>query len=370
MTLGTHLDWCKQAIYHEIEKLAAHFPDTVFHFTEGNANNSTYLKSNDQCFKLAYINYERYLPEYDFVVHHGGAGILYYCLQYAKPSIVLPQDCDQFDHAARLYDGNDFFHGKDALQFMARYGDNCGVFNLTNKVFYWSDTIATVTYPWLRGVRNTLLRFRKVGRIDNVALKNEPIFKSIFGDTWGDLPLVMQKHYSNRPYSDDVTQVEGFLDVMCKPPLTYLSPLMKIMGQIPMRNETAVPVTVYFESDENTKSLHFNRIFRFKGQKPYLFHSRMLQLKDNQVIEIMRFGLCWKMRYSWDGQKVILKHDGYALSLFGHFIPIPLTLLIGNGYAEEIPIDDNTFSMVTHITHSLWGKLYEYKGQFVIEADG
>lgn len=102
VTLGTHLDWCKQDIYREVEKLSTQCPDVVFHFTDGNADSHNYVKSNNQCFRFSYINYECYLPKYDFVIHHGGAGILYYCLQYAKPSIVIPQDYDQFDHAARL----------------------------------------------------------------------------------------------------------------------------------------------------------------------------------------------------------------------------------------------------------------------------
>jgi hypothetical protein len=92
----------------------------------------------------------------------------------------------------------------------------------------------------------------------------------------------------------------------------------------------------------------------------------MLQIKGNEVIEIMRFGLGWKMRYSWDGEKVILAHCGYALNLFGHFIPLPLTILLGAGYAEEHAIDDNTFEMLTHITHPWWGKIYEYKGRFEV----
>jgi UDP:flavonoid glycosyltransferase YjiC (YdhE family) len=102
VTLGTHLDWCKKDIYQEVEKLSTQCPEVVFHFTDGNANSHNYAKSNNQCFRFSYINYECYLPKYDFVIHHGGAGILYYCLQYAKPSIVIPQDYDQFDHAARL----------------------------------------------------------------------------------------------------------------------------------------------------------------------------------------------------------------------------------------------------------------------------
>jgi UDP:flavonoid glycosyltransferase YjiC (YdhE family) len=36
------------------------------------------------------------------VVHHGGAGVMWECLRAGVPQLVLPQDYDQFDHAARL----------------------------------------------------------------------------------------------------------------------------------------------------------------------------------------------------------------------------------------------------------------------------
>ena len=130
------------------------------------------------------------------------------------------------DQGMVIYDGREFFHGKDALQFMARYGDASGLFNLTNKALYQSDTLTKLMYPWMRGVRNILLRFKGVAPIDNLSLKEEPIFKSVFGDVWDELPKVMQKHYGNRPYSSDITTVEGTLDVMCKPPLKYLSPCL------------------------------------------------------------------------------------------------------------------------------------------------
>lgn len=198
---------------------------------------------------------------------------------------------------------------------------------------------------------------------------SEPTFKSIFGESWDGLPPVMKKHYANRPYTDDETVVEGTLDVMCKPPLLWLAPLMKFMGQIPAQNEQNVPVTVRFQSDENSKAFHFNRTFNFRNAEPYAFRSRMVQIRDNEVIEIMRSGLGWKMLYLWDGEKVVLQHRGYALRFFGYFIPMPLTLLMGKGYAEEVAVDDETFDMMTHITHPLWGKVYEYKGQFRVQHD-
>lgn len=199
--------------------------------------------------------------------------------------------------------------------------------------------------------------------------QTEPTFKSVFGTAWDDLPPVMKKHYANRPWSSDITSVEGTLDVMCKGPIRLLAPLMRLMGQIPARNEKSVRVTVDFQSDPTSAAFRYNRTFHFRDTAPYVFRSRMIQLEGNLVAEVMRFGLTWKMHYEWDGQKVLLRHRGYALHVFGRFIPLPLTFLMGNGYAEEIAIDDNTFDMVTHITHGLWGKIYEYKGRFTVTKE-
>src|SRR5690606_691820 len=156
-----------------------------------------------------------------------------------------------------------FFHGKDALKFIASYGENKNIFMVAFKGLFWSAGLSSLMYPWMRGARNWFLKRKSVPRIDNLELKNEPIFKSIFGDKWEDLPPVIKKHYANRPYTQDSTTVKGVLDVICKPPLLYLSPLMKLLGQIPTRNETNVPVTVNFQSDVNSKSFYFHRIFHF-----------------------------------------------------------------------------------------------------------
>lgn len=194
----------------------------------------------------------------------------------------------------------------------------------------------------------------------------EPIFKSIFGQDWDNLPPVIHKHYANHPYTAEVNIVEGTLDIFCKPPLLWLAPIMRLLGQIPAFNQTDVPVTVRFESDLKSKAFHYNRRFNFSGRAPYIFHSRMIQTKDNEVVEIMKFCLAWKMKYSWDGKKVVLAHNGYALSLFGCLIPLPLTWLIGAGNAAEYPVDDNTFDMEVSITHPWWGTIYGYSGRFEV----
>jgi predicted DCC family thiol-disulfide oxidoreductase YuxK len=288
----------------------------------------------------------------------------------AEHSLIKKINVEGFDldEGMVIHDGERFYHGKDALRFMAKYGDNKGLFNLMTKLLYWSDSLANVTYPWLRGIRNMLLRRKNSSRIDNLRLQDEPIFKRIFGADWDALPTVMRKHYANKPYTQDVTVVEGTLDVSCSGPFKYLAPVLWLLRGIPPANEKNVPVTVQFESDPHTQSFTFNRVFQFNHRKPYSFRSRMIQIKDNEVIEIMRFGLCWRMQCVWEDNRVKLNHKGYALHLAGHFIPMPLTLLLGAGNAEEMAIDDNNFEMRVEITHPWWGSIYQYKGLFTVKT--
>ncbi|MFK8067705.1 MAG: DUF4166 domain-containing protein [Gammaproteobacteria bacterium] len=203
--------------------------------------------------------------------------------------------------------------------------------------------------------------------IDKV--QKDPIFKNIFAESWNDLPPVMKKHYANYPYSDDITVVDGILDFSCSGPIKWFAPLFWLMNGIPPLNETNVPVSVSFESDKNSNAFHFNRVFHFNNRKPYHFRSKMIQTKGNEVIEVMRFGFCWKMNYLWEENRVMLKHKGYLFKLFKFHIPIPIEFILGKGYAEEVAVDDKTFEMQVNISHPLWGEIYRYTGRFVVKQE-
>lgn len=270
------------------------------------------------------------------------------------------------DEGMVIYQQGEYYHGKEALKFIAKYGEAKNSFMCLFRSLFWSNKLSNILYPWMRGFRNYLINKKSIQRIDNLNLKNEPIFKSVFGKDWIKLPEVIKKHYSNRPYTIDKVEVKGVLEVTCRPPLLWLSFLTKMMGQIPAYNEAKVPVTVLFESEKDTKHFNFNRVFSFKDKKPYIFKSRMLQIKDDEVVEIMKYGFCWKMRYKLEHNIVRLIHKGYAIKLFGHFIPLPITWLLGSANAWEKPVDENYFDMKVNIVHPLWGKIYEYKGRFEV----
>ena len=72
------------------------------------------------------------------------------------------------DEGMVIFDGEHFYHGKDALLFMAHFGENKGLFNILNKVLFGSDSVAKMVYPWMRGVRNLILKMKRVSKINNL----------------------------------------------------------------------------------------------------------------------------------------------------------------------------------------------------------
>lgn len=194
----------------------------------------------------------------------------------------------------------------------------------------------------------------------------EPIFKSIFGNAWEALPPAIHKHYANRPYSEDVIIAKGHLDITLSPMARLLSPLFRFFGTLVPYSGENIPVTVYFRSNKHSSAFHFDRHFFFPGKEPCYFRSRMEQIQGNNIVEFMRFGLGWRMHTLWDGKKVILQHQSYVLKFLGALIPLPLSFLVGKGYAEEEAVSDNAFRMQMQLTHPVFGTIFAYKGVFTI----
>ncbi len=195
---------------------------------------------------------------------------------------------------------------------------------------------------------------------------NQPIFKPIFGDSWDELPPPLKRHYANRPYSDDVVELNGAMDITMSALSRLMKPLFRLFGALVPYEGENIPTTVYSKSEKNTKDYILERHFNVPNHKPYIFRSRFMHIKDSDVIELMKFGIGWRSDYIYDGKRVLLLHKGYYWRICGLLIPIPLTLLLGKGDAWEEAIDDNHFRMYMTITHPLFGKTFEYKGEFEV----
>ena len=190
-----------------------------------------------------------------------------------------------------------------------------------------------------------------------------PIFKTIFGKDWDQLPSVMKSHYAVRAGSDDWVVVEGHLNVKISPMVSLMARLTGLL--VPYSGEN-IPVTVVFHSAPGENGFYFDRTFHFPDKGDVVFRSCMKPAGGNELIEFMGLGIGWRCAFDWQDSKVVLSHRGYVWRLFGLNIPLPLTWLMGCGHAEETPLSDKEFSMWTHANSSLFGPTFGYKGTFKI----
>lgn len=207
------------------------------------------------------------------------------------------------------------------------------------------------------------------------AVTPAPIFQSIFGSHWDQLPLVLQQHYAIRPFSKDRVRVSGVLDTYCAGVFRWFSFILKRIGTIPPFTEKQVATQVWFSGKAQSSDFHFQREFNFKQYGTYRFNSRLVpiqqndasQSKHNEVVEHLGWGLGWHCAFNWATDHIKIQHLGYKLCVFGLMIPLPITWLLGTANATETALNESDFSMQVNITHPWWGKLYGYEGTFTIE---
>ena len=102
VTCGTQLAWAKDNLIYQTKQLAKAHPDFHFFVTRGVGGEPFQCENLMENLSLvSYLPYKEYIPQMDYVIHHGGAGIFYQCIIYGKPALILSHDYDQFDYAVR-----------------------------------------------------------------------------------------------------------------------------------------------------------------------------------------------------------------------------------------------------------------------------
>lgn len=103
ITFGTLLKWIQPKMIKLMQELAEYYPETLFIFTLGNshARFEAAQQTADNFWIYPFVPYDSHLGQFDYVIHQAGAGIFYQCIRHNIPSLLLPQDNDQFDYAAR-----------------------------------------------------------------------------------------------------------------------------------------------------------------------------------------------------------------------------------------------------------------------------
>lgn len=113
VTCGTQLAWAKDNLIYQATKLAKAHPDCHFFVTRGVGGEAFQCENlMENLSVVSYLPYKEYIPQMDYVIHHGGAGIFYQCIIYGKPALILPHDYDQFDYAVRGVEAGVAFSAK------------------------------------------------------------------------------------------------------------------------------------------------------------------------------------------------------------------------------------------------------------------
>lgn len=102
VSCGTQLEWARENLLYQAKQLANAHTDCHFFVTRGVGGEAFQCENLMENLSLvSYLPYKEYIPQMDYVIHHGGAGIFYQCIIYGKPALILPHDYDQFDYAVR-----------------------------------------------------------------------------------------------------------------------------------------------------------------------------------------------------------------------------------------------------------------------------
>lgn len=255
-----------------------------------------------------------------------------------------------------------YYFGADAAHFLALLNSSQSKLNAITASVFRVKIFARLLYPVVKSIRRILLKIKGVGAIEqNDGL---PLFAKVLGDDWQKLSPFMKKRFSNRPYSNDMLLVNGTMTIKGSRWMCLIKPFLKMSGALIQQDGDNIPVTVKFKSDFNSSKYWFDREFKFP--QPIYFKSYMMNIKNNIMIEFMRFNIGWRAKFSVDSDSILMSHHGYVFRFFNICIPMPIGLLLGKCNVVERQISEDTFSMEMNLNHFLFGKIYEYKGIFKI----
>jgi len=163
-----------------------------------------------------------------------------------------------------VYYQQKFYHAQEAIFLLNALADRSTLRGKLAYVFYKNKLATLLGYPILKLLRNLNLKWQGKPKIQNAEFW--PTFKPIFGESWDYLPLVIKKHYANRPYSQDVTQVRGLMTITFSPLMKFLAPFLAFFNVFAPEAGKDIPVEVDYLSNPNDSSFTFDRRFYYPNR--------------------------------------------------------------------------------------------------------
>lgn len=194
-----------------------------------------------------------------------------------------------------------------------------------------------------------------------------PIMRRALGDGWERLGEVVRRHYEVTPGTDDAVTMNGIMDVYHSR-LAYPFLLIgRMLGALVARRGKDVPVCVRNWCRSGSPAMHWHRTFRFPGNTPLIFASRMEYLEGDEIVEYVGFGLGVRMRLTEEAGALVFTSRGYQWDLGPLRLRLPDWVFLGRAQIRETPIDSEHFRVTFTMRHPLLGETFGYNGQFSLD---
>lgn len=193
----------------------------------------------------------------------------------------------------------------------------------------------------------------------------QPVIRQALGTDWDKLHPAVRRHYDISAEGVSELKLNGTMDEVDH--ANVITPFMwiaQVFGAlVPYRGKN-LPVEVYNHAEAGRNTLFWKRHFHFPGRKPFYFFSRMETLRDNLIVEYVRYrmGICMAM--SEQNGTLCYESRGYIWNIGPLTVRIPDWLMLGNATIVERGIDEKTIQLEFNIQHPLFGRTFTYSGSF------
>jgi len=205
-----------------------------------------------------------------------------------------------------------------------------------------------------------------------VTNNRQPVIKQALGKDWDGLADIVKQHYEITPGEPSSMVLKGVMTEVYHSAMARLFLLLARMfgALVPYKGQYLPTEVRNWTSDMNNKAMYWHRTLDFPNKSPVIFASRMEHIKDNEIIEYVRYGLGIRMSMSVDDGALVFNSKGYVWNIAGIRIPIPAWLIMGEGKIIEKAIAADKFYINFEMIHPLFGKTFAYSGEFCITDGG
>ncbi len=198
--------------------------------------------------------------------------------------------------------------------------------------------------------------------------RNQAVIKRALGESWEKLDDIVKRHYEMTPGESSGIVVRGVMDEVYHSALAklFLIPGRFFGALVPYRGRN-IPTEVHnWTTDKNSRAMFWHRTLHFPNRPPLIFASRMEHVRNNEIIEYVRYGLGIRMQMSVDAGALVFKSKSYVWRIGGISIPIPTWVILGDAEIIEKAAANDRFYIHFEMNHPLLGKTFSYSGYFYI----